>query len=259
MTNLRTLMSTACLMMFASPVLAQPQAGLAPFPTDEYSYHPSTGDEPPPVNLPSDLGRRRGAVLVFRAGTHSGVGAATPDCDGECGTQPEAEGFDEHPSLVLSSEWLTSLSRNTRFGAGLQMIPTLSTQMDGERYELGTVVGGDLVFEGLIDLSPKIAFTLRGSAGLSLLFPSGDLDDDAQDLADLCSNALDCQADPGPYLGAQAAVGAGLLYNLGSVGARVDFQLQAYSYRVLGVEFGGNEASIRVAGLRPMVLAGLEL
>ncbi|MBK9002258.1 MAG: hypothetical protein IPM35_41590 [Myxococcales bacterium] len=83
-----------------------------------------------------------------------------------------------------------------------------------------------LVFEGLIDLSPKIALTLRGSAGVSLLFPSGDLDDDAQDLADLCSNAVDCQANPGPYFGAQAAVGAGLLYNLGSVGARVDFQLR---------------------------------
>lgn len=123
-------------------------------------------------------------------------------------------------------------------------------------------IGGistDFVFEGVVDLAPSTALTLRGSLGLSLLLPSEELTAAGEALGDVCLTEWDCEDNTGPYLGLQAALGTGLLYELGHVGLRLDLQVQAYSMRTFRVSTGGDDAKLTFQGLRPMMLAGVEL
>jgi len=252
---------TASLLCSTSVALAAPQAGLSPVSISDYSYHPSTGDQgAAPEDVPADFRRREVFTVLLRAGAYGGSGAAQPICEGAgCPSMGEGEGFDEQSAAIATVEWLFATSRSFRFGTGITLLPKITTQMNGQRYEVGTALGGDFIAEGVIDVSKKTALTLRASAGISVLAPSGDLKRDSEALSDLCGEVADCTADPGPYLGVQGALGAGVLYDLGQVGARVDFQVQGYSYRTLETEGGGVTTWVRFAGVRPMLLAGIEL
>lgn len=245
----------------ACPAFAQVTA---PQSVDGYVYHPSVGDTPPEVIIDEDH-RRTGSVWVFRGGTFAGAGRAAQRCDGDgCPGALEASEYRESSSYALSADWLFNSSRNFRIGAGIGLIPELSVEESGERYQLGSVASTDLVLEGVVDLSGKTALTLRGRVGMSLLVPSGDLKDEGAALSDSCASyevdfAGTCEVDRGPYFGAQAGVGAGLLVNLGQVGLRVDFEVQAYTFRTLELQVGGTEVALLFSGVRPMLLAGIEL
>lgn len=251
-----------CALMFcASPAIAQ--VSLPPS-LDGYSYQPSVGDAPPEVEIVEDH-RRTGSVWVLRGGAFSGAGRAAERCDGDgCPESLETTKYRESSSYALSADWLVNSSRNFRIGAGFGFIPELEVEESGERFELGSVASTDLVLEGVVDLSKKMALTLRGRVGMSLLFPSGDLKDEGAARSEACASyevdyAGTCETDRGPYFGAQAGAGPGLLVNLGRFGLRVDFEVQAYTFRTLETQFDGAEAAVQFSGVRPMLLAGIEL
>ncbi len=254
----------AALMLSAAPALAQSAAALGPDPSG-YSYAPSAGDQPTPVKTTAPEPRRRGSVFVLRAGSFSGSGSASAECDGSlCSSSSDSQDYDEDRALILEGDWLFHTSSNLRLGVGLSVIPTTTVKFDGTPFELGTIFGTDFVAEGVFDLSQRTTLALRGSVGLSMLFPSGDLDDAATANSDACFDyeyeySGSCEADVGPYLGVQAAVGPGLVYNLGQVGLRMDLQFQVYSMRTLQQNVEDSESAVTFAGIRPMLLAGIEL
>lgn len=258
---MKTFALTLALMLCSSSAFAQASA---PPTVEDYTYHPSGGDAPPQVEVEHDS-RRYGTVFVFRGGAFSGTGAAKQECDGEmCPGTLESTKYSEVPAYALSLDWLHHTSRDFRIGAGFGLVPKLAVEESGERYALGTAASADLVLEGVVDLSKKTALTLRGRVGLSLLVPSGELKEEASANSDACgeyeSNTYGtCEAEQGPYLGAQIGAGLGLLMNLGAVGVRVDMEVQAYTFRTLQVEADGTEAAVRFQGFRPMLLAGIEL
>ncbi|MCC6901567.1 MAG: hypothetical protein IT377_21530 [Polyangiaceae bacterium] len=252
---------TLALALCSSTALAQASPPPA---LEDYAYRPSEGDAPPRVDVEHDH-RRYGTVFVFRGGIFSGTGVAKQECDGEaCPSNLESTEYSEVPSYALSLDTLHHTSRDFRIGVGVGLVPKLAVQESGERYELGTAVSVDLVLEGVIDLSKKTALTLRGRVGLSVLDPSGELEDEASATSRACdeyeSNTYgSCDAEQGPYLGAQIGAGAGLLVNLGGLGLRVDLEVQAQTLKTLGVDADGTESAVRFQGIRPMLLAGIEL
>ncbi len=258
---MKTLSFAACLILCSSRSLAQ----ASPPPSPEgYSYTPSVGEAPPVVEHEEEH-RRTGSVWVLRGASFAGSGTAAQECDGEaCPNSLEKTKYGEVASYALGMDWLYSSSRNFRIGLGLGLIPDLAVEESGERFELGTVVSADLVLEGVFDLSKKTALTLRGHVGMSVLVPSGDLESAASAQSDACFNleqnsGVTCESKPGPYLGVQAGVGPGLLLDLGKLGLRLDLELQLYSFRTLEVKWAGSESALRFSGVRPMLLAGIEL
>jgi hypothetical protein len=259
----KSLLVAGCCSLLTTQALAQ-SAGPDPLATpalDGYSYAPEGGDVPAHVEVEKEPARRIGSAFVLRAGGYVGNGSAHARCEGDgCTGSSESASYSEEITPTFSFDWLSNASQNFRLGIGFGWTPTMKVSDEAGSFELGTDFGTDLVFEGVFDLSNQAALTVRGSVGLSMLFPSGDLEREADEMQQACDGYLEyCDVDRGPYLGVRAAVGSGLLYDLGGVGLRADFQLQVYSYRTLGIEVSGVEAWVALSGLRPMLLAGIEL
>ncbi len=256
----------ACIAVMSSTsvALAEPSAAVAPSPDSDgyslapastgYALTPDSGTSPKDVERNSDVSRRTGSVFLVRGGSYQGSGRASVECEGDC----IAEGgftYEEEQAWIVSLEWLSNISKTFRFGGGLAYTPTLRVK-NQQTEELGSAVDFYFTPEFVIDASPKVAITLRGQIGMSLLIPSGDLQQAADAQAAYCDAA--CTVDLGPYLGGHAGIGPGLLFNLGSVGLRVDAQLQAYSYRTLDVEYDNATGWLAFRGTRSILQVGAE-
>ncbi|MCB9584479.1 MAG: hypothetical protein H6718_03740 [Polyangiaceae bacterium] len=214
----------------------------------------------PPASPPGDQGAaeatpaepRHGLVPLLRVGYMVG-GSGDLEEEGS-GGKTKLE-YDDISSAVLEFDLLGHLSPGLRMGGGLIALPTSSVHLKGgSDYDVGSE--GALVFivEGVFDLSPKVALTLRGYAGFDVLNIGGDLKDARESI---CEDQ-DCSWDD-QYTGATAGLGLGLLIPLKSVNLRADFMTQAYSVSGTFASVGSAKADHTLSGSRSFLMAGLEL
>ncbi len=199
-----------------------------------------------------------------------GSGELDAECSGDCSAfDGGSSDFDDATSFVIGGDLMVHLSPEFRLGAGLLFSPDTSIDVDGASEE--TSMGSDLsamaVAEGVFDLNPKTAFTLRGQGGLFVLFPGGDLDDAIDRLKQICGSASSgsaCDVDDGPYPGFTLGGGPGLRFALEKVALRVELLFQWYSVANVLRTQGNNTAgsSIDVSytwrGTRFFLAGGVE-
>ena len=129
--------------------------------------------------------------------------------------------------------------------------------------------GSDLalqaIVEGVFDISPTVALTLRGQGGLLILFPGGDLSDAIDDEKSLCDSVpvtQKCEVKDGPYVGWTAGGGFGVLFPAGTVAMRVDLTLEWYGIDTLGLKTsapGGDvDTTANFSGNRVILGGGVE-
>lgn len=235
--------------------------GLAPTLTNAdpaYTFHPASGTRDPGVQrrVPADAGemRRHGLIWALHAGSYQG--SASSSCYGVgCGTTIPNSDVSIASGSTFALEWMIHSSRHFRFGMDLGVLPNLRIRGGDKAYELGTLLTSGVVMEGVIDISPKLALTPRVQVDGGALVATGDLETFESD-NDPC-RALDdrelrseCEKNREAGTSAQIGAGAGVLYNLGRVGLRVDAQVQGF------VLTTGHST---LAGWRPMLTAGLEI
>jgi len=205
------------------------------------------------------MGRRAGVVGVLRAGTFTGSGTTTVDCEGsDCALESVKVDHDEVSTPMLAGDVLFNLAGVARVGGGVGIVPFLKLKdVDGES-ELGTLVSVGVPAELVLDLTPKLAFTLRVQLDALILFPGDDLNRAKQQIADACGAR--CNVDGGPYLGVSGGVGPGLVLDMGSVGLRFDLMVQAYSVKTLHTEFETVDAKtdLTFSGVKTVAMAGVE-
>ncbi len=200
----------------------------------------------------------------------AGSGELEPECNGSgCTTfDSETADFDDTSSIGLGADLLFHLSPEFRLGAGLWYVPTSAVEVDGDRQEteLGSDLSVMLVAEGVFDVGPTTAITLRGQGGLLTLFPGGDLEDAIDQLKDVCSGATtgSCKVNDGPYHGLTIGGGPGVRFALERVALRLDLVFQWYSVgklmRTEGTGTGGSlDISYGWTGTRFFFAGGLEL
>lgn len=197
-----------------------------------------------------------------------GGGELEPDCSGNCSSfDGQTADFDEASSMALGGDLLFHLSPEFRLGAGLLYVSGTAVEVDGESRD--TDFGSDLslmaVAEGVFDVGPTTALTVRGQAGLFTLFPGGDLEDAIDQLKDVCNNATtgSCDVDDGPYPGFTFGGGPGVRIALEKIALRVDLLFQWYSVknlmRVNGQGVNGEiDISYTWSGQRYFLSGGLE-
>jgi len=197
-----------------------------------------------------------------------GGGELDPECSGTCdGFDVDKADFDEASSMALGGELLFHLAPEFRLGAGLLYVSGTAVEVDRESRE--TDLGSDLsvmaVAEGVFDVGPTTALTVRGQAGLLTLFPGGDLEDGIDDMKRICDNATldECDVDDGPYAGFTFGGGPGVRIALDKIALRVDLLFQWYSVkhlmRIQGRDAGGElDVSIGWSGHRYFLSGGLE-
>jgi hypothetical protein len=141
-----------------------------------------------------------------------------------CAEQQAAGNFDDASSFGLEMDALFRLGKAARLGLGALIVPTTTIEPhDGSSdLELGAQLMPLAIVEGVA--GGKVAGVIRGYGGLGLLFPSGDLEDLADDLESVCDQATrgtSCDVGSSPYVGYTLGVSAGIL---GRVSERVSLR-----------------------------------
>ncbi len=226
---------------------------------DGYSYHPSTGEPPPRVK--TERAKRKEVVVMTRSLLSTGMGKNRLHCEGDrCLELPEPVAYTEKPAFGFELALLSQASRHLRIGAGFGVIPKMTLNKEGEDFELGSLFPLDALIEGLIDLNNELILSVHGRAGITVLLPTGDMAESDERNYQACEDYPngECEADTGVFFGAQAGLGVGLIWKLGSIGLRADLDASVYSLTTLGVEVGDTEASSRFVGVRPTLMFGVE-
>ncbi|MGE0328647.1 MAG: hypothetical protein AB7S68_40405 [Polyangiaceae bacterium] len=216
---------------------------------------PTTQDSPPRdqgavETAPQEP--RHGLVPLLRVGY---VVGGSGDLEEETPDGKAKLEYDDLSTAVFEFDLLGHLSPGLRLGGGIIALPSSSIHpKGGSDFDLGSE--GALVFivEGILDLSPKVALTLRGYAGFDALNVGGDY----QDGRDAACEGANCSWDD-QFTGATAGLGIGLLIPLKDVNIRADFMTQAYSVSGTFASVGSTKIDDTFSGSRTFLMAGLEL
>ncbi|MCB9581660.1 MAG: hypothetical protein H6717_31810 [Polyangiaceae bacterium] len=240
-----------------------PAWGYGQQPPPYYGPPPQGYGAPPPPQPPPPP--RSGMVGVAHMGLAiGGSGDTDPSCDGAgCGGSASGNGYDDESDLVLGLDVLGHLSPELRVGGGFLFFPNSAADFDGENVDLGSDLSLLLVVEGVFDVGPKVALTVRGQGGAFFLFPGGDLGDAIDRQKEVCDAVgNDCEVKDGPYVGWTAGGGFGVLVAAGKIGIRGDITLQWYGVETFGVNgstpVGSIDSSLGFAGDRVLLTGGVE-
>jgi hypothetical protein len=196
-----------------------------------------------------------------------GGGDLEGKCSGSgCGTTGSSANYDDKSSLVLGADLMGHLGPQLRLGGGLLFAPNTSFEGDhGGDLDAGSDLSLQVIVEGVFDVSPTVALTLRGQGGGLFLFPGGDLSDAIDSDKSLCDSVpanQTCEVKDGPYVGWTAGGGFGALFAAGTVAIRADLTLQWYGIDTVGVKtsvLGGDvDTTSNFSGNRVILGGGVE-
>lgn len=261
----------ACLTS-VSDVTAQTQPSAAPGTTlgpafPEETRVPATRPPPPDEELTDfTLNLRIGATLTGAA--RDSMSCEGSDClDAATGS----DAFTHRQALVLGAEFLWQPDPLVRLGP--QVLFTNRTELDYDdapgnsspAVNAGSMLSFDLVVELSPRLSPKVWLLGHAKAGLSVLYPSSDLERYTATLRDDCEASgtlTGCESLDGARLGPNLGIGLGGLFSITPiVRLRADAVLEAYTLSLANIEAAEGRASLEedLYGGRLMLLGGVEL
>jgi len=173
----------------------------------------------------------------------------------EVGDQQDTNDYDDESGLALGGYAMFSVSEFLSFGPALNVVPNVEVDPDqGSNQDYGT----ELDVQARVDYAIPIGASpaaghLVGGAGLVVLFPGGDFEDDLKSIG----------ADTNPRLGLSGSVGGGLTYDLTFARLRGDLMLELYSLRLVNEQVsvpfvGEQDLKRRATGSRVWALVGLE-
>lgn len=194
----------------------------------------------------------------------AGGGELENECSGSACTYTRvADDYDEESEFALGADLLGHVSPQFRLGGGLLFLPSVKVKVDGASRDakFGSELSAVIIGEGVFDVAPTTALTLRGMGGPLFLFPGKDLEDAIDGVKARCPS---CDVSDGPFVGYTFGVGGGGLFSVGNVGLRAGLLFQYYGVRTLRVEgdtgtgTGTAEETLSSAGTRFMLTAGVE-
>lgn len=172
--------------------------------------------------------------------------------------------YDDTSPITIAVEGLVHVTRALRLGAGYWLVPYASGKGSGARESdhLGSehrLVG---VVEGIVPVSPSVGLALRFQGGGTMFVAGGDLVDAQQAGIDSCDDVL-CQAEKGPFFGANYAFMIGILAGE-KMRFRGDLALERFSHQLAATDTTLTNGTIvhddsQLYGTRFWILAGFEL
>lgn len=255
-----------------APVAAPPAA--TGFPAEAETVEMDSEPEEPIV---SSTEPRSGMVFVPRIGILlSGSGEETYDseCTGDpCGAFPASGStdFSDKSQFLIEADFLFHVGPSMRIGFGAMLVPDASVEGDNatSSYDMGVELTPVGIIEGVF--GGKVAGTVRGFAGMAVLFPSGDMADGITNAENECdairagSSGASCSVGSGPFLGYTLGVSGGILGQVSrSAALRADLAIQYQS--TAGASFdmsddtaGSIELDSTYSTTRFWLIAGIEL
>ncbi len=185
------------------------------------------------------------------------------------GSGSAAQDYDHKPAFALGADFMFKLGELFRIGPGLLHTFNMETKADLDGLDVSSDLGSRTDLNFVAEVIPRVGRNVwlipRVQIGLSMLTPSGTMNNLLKDYKDYCNINSDvftgCNSLSGPYFGPNVALGIGAMFAVGPrVRLRVDGMYQHYAISGWDVKVqGGNaNATSSISGGRSLLMGGVE-